>query len=206
MAAPYLSPRHLFIAYSKKLATQNSSARVKDYHAMKYRLLTELFDANIASVDLQRLPRVMERDPKDFACRSISELYHLAESYSAESYYHPTNWEDHQEPWLEQLSSTRESLRQVRRLAARMRQVYASMASELLKILNPGIGSRRIHVGRLAQLGLPAKPPTTPPMRCAGAFAFRTKRRWAIRSSSPARVCTASTRPAYRCARWARRS
>ena len=159
MPAPYLSPRHLFIAYAKMLATQNSSARVKDYHAMKYRLLTELFDANIASVDLQRLPRVMERDPKDFACRSISELYHLAESYSAESYYHPTNWEDHQEPCLEQLSSTRESLRQVRRLAARMRQVYASMAGELLKILNPGIGSRRIHVGRLAQLGLPAKPP-----------------------------------------------
>ena len=101
----------------------------------------------------------MERDPKDFACRSILELYHLAESYSAESYYYPTNWEDHREPWLKQLASTCESLRQLRRLAARKRQVYASMAGELLEILNPGIGSRRIHIGRLAELGLPANPP-----------------------------------------------
>jgi|GEM_PF-2951383 len=159
MPAPYLSPRHLFIAYAKMLATQYRSPRVRDYHAMKYRLLTGLFDANLHIADEQHIQNVTWIDPNALAGRSIAELENLAKCYSYESYYHPTSWGDHRELWLEQLPGTRESLRQIRRLSARMRQAYASMAIELLELLYPGIGSRRIHIGRLAELGLPDKLP-----------------------------------------------
>lgn len=159
MPAPYLSPRHLFIAYAKMLATQDSSPRVREYHARKYRLLTGLFDANVHFADEQHIQHVKWIDPNALASRSIAELDSLVEGYSAESYYQSTCWGDHKESWLEHLPSTRESLRQIRRLAARKRQLYVSMAVEFLELLHPGIEKMRIHVGRLSELGLPDKPP-----------------------------------------------
>ena len=159
MPAPYLSPRHLFIAYAKMLATQDRSPRVRDYHAMKYRLLTGLFDANVDTVNMHRLSHVKWIDPNALAGRSLGELYDLARCYSQESYYHPTCWGDDRESWLAHLPGTRESLQQIRRLAARKRQVCVLMAIELMELLHPGIDKLRVHVGRLAELGFPAKPP-----------------------------------------------
>lgn len=137
--AEYLTLRQLFVAYARMLASRQMFPAIRDYHEKRCRILSGLFE-----VDLQR----------------YSGLADLADCYTRAAFYNPCGGVLLGSNGVDRLGGFRGAMRQLRRHAADMRRIYASLGVEWLIENYPGIEKKRVHVSRLKEFGVSPKPPS----------------------------------------------
>lgn len=131
--AEYLTLRQLFVAYARMLATRDHFPLSRDYHEKRCRILTGLFEIQL-------------QEPDGLAA--------LAKCYTQAGFYDPCGGVLLGSSWVDRLGGYRASMRQLRRHAAAMRQIYTRLGVEWLVEHYPGIEKKRVHTSRLKEFAI----------------------------------------------------